>query len=169
MRVVWLCLFVACVVLANAITSHFGLVPVGFGLTATAGTYAAGLALVTRDYLQEAAGLAWVVAGILAGAALSWWLAAPAIAVASGVAFLASETADALVYTPLRRSTRAGAILASSLIGAAIDTLIFVGLAFGAAAITPQVFAGQMLVKVVYVALPVAAFAAWRVRALSVR
>lgn len=58
----------ACILAANYVTSRFGLVPVGFGLAATAGTYFAGLALVLRDSLQDVGGKRWVVAVIAAGA-----------------------------------------------------------------------------------------------------
>ena len=37
------------VVAANWLTDRYGLVPVGFGLLVTAGTFAAGLSLVCRD------------------------------------------------------------------------------------------------------------------------
>lgn len=45
--------FLATILMANYLTSNYGLVPVGFGLVTTAGTYAAGLAFVLRDSLQD--------------------------------------------------------------------------------------------------------------------
>jgi len=47
--------FVGSIVLANWLIRHYGFVPVGFGLTAPAGTYAAGLVFVARDGDQLAA------------------------------------------------------------------------------------------------------------------
>ena len=105
--------FVATIVLANALTTHFGFVAVGFGLTATAGTYAAGLALSLRDAVHETLGRMPVVGAILAGALLTWWIS-PAFAVASGTAFLVSEMADLAVYTPIRERSRYGGVLASN-------------------------------------------------------
>ena len=148
--------FIAAVVLANYLTTQFGFVSVGFGLFATAGTYAAGCALVARDFVQETIGLrgVWVALGL--GAAFSFLLADSKVALASSIAFTVSELADFLVYTPLRRNRWRLAVVASSVVGAIIDTAIFLGFAFGVAAITPQVMAGQLVGKVFWVAIPVA-------------
>ncbi|AKY02579.1 hypothetical protein SEA_BRUSACORAM_53 [Mycobacterium phage Brusacoram] len=51
-------LFVGTVLVANWATSTFGFVPVGFGQTATAGTFAAGFALAARDVVQDQLGTA---------------------------------------------------------------------------------------------------------------
>lgn len=59
--------FLATIVIANWLTTEYGFVAVGFGLTATAGTYAAGLALGFRDVLQDHAGRLWIFGTILAG------------------------------------------------------------------------------------------------------
>jgi uncharacterized PurR-regulated membrane protein YhhQ (DUF165 family) len=141
---------IATVVGANAATSRYGLVPVGFGLVATAGTFAAGLSLIARDVVQDAAGRLAAAAAVLVAAALSALVAAPALAVASGVAFAVSELADGMIYTPLRKRGWAVAVLSSSAVGAIVDTLLFVSIAFGAAAVTAPTVAGQLLVKVVY-------------------
>ena len=37
---------------ANWLTSRYGFIPVGLGLSATAGTYAAGLCLLARDWVH---------------------------------------------------------------------------------------------------------------------
>jgi hypothetical protein len=95
-------LFVATVVAANAFTAAYGLIPVGLGLTATAGTAAAGLSLLTRDWVHHAAGRTVVLVCIGAGAAVSAVLAGPRLAIASAAAFGLSELADLLVYQRLR-------------------------------------------------------------------
>ena len=137
--------YLATIVLANWLTATYGLVPVGFGLVATAGTYAAGFAFVARDAVQDAAGRAWVFAALAVGAVLSWWLSTPALAVASAVAFGVSELADMAVYTPLRRKGYVRAAVASNLVGSVVDTLLFLWLAgFGLA---PLVVAGQLVGK----------------------
>lgn len=121
--------FVACVLLANYVTTEYGMVPVGFGLMATAGTYFAGLAFVLRDSVQDAAGR-WAVLGVIAvGAALSYFVADPFIATASAVAFGVSETADMLIYTPLRRAGYLRAAVASNVVGAFVDTILFLWIA----------------------------------------
>jgi hypothetical protein len=121
--------FLALVVAANMLTAQYGLIPVGLGLTATAGTWAAGLVLLARDLVHDTAGR-WAVAGcIAAGAALSAVLTTPQLALASGVAFAVSEAADYAVYAPLRRHGWARAVLASNLVGSAVDSVIFLALA----------------------------------------
>jgi queuosine precursor transporter len=145
--------FVAAVVLANWLTARYHFVPVGFGLEATAGTFAAGACLALRDGLQDAAGRWAVALAIGAGAALSWATSTPALALASGAAFLVSEALDAAVYTPLRGRARtggprwAGAVTASNVAGAVVDTLAFLTLAFGTAAVTWAALGGQLVGK----------------------
>ena len=144
--------FIGTIVLANYLTTRYGFVPVGFGLMATAGTFAAGFALALRDSTQDALGRRAVALVIVAGAALSFLVADPFIALASAAAFLVSELADFAIYTPLRRKSRlgdrrwAGAVIASNLVGAVVDTVIFLGIAFGAAAILPSI-PGQLVGK----------------------
>lgn len=118
---------VASVLVANAATAHWGLVSVA-GLTATAGTWAAGFAFVARDALHERGGPRWVLAAILAGAALSAALS-PTLAMASGVAFLIAELADWSVYAPLRRRGLLRAAVASNAVGAVVDSALFLTLA----------------------------------------
>ena len=145
-RAVLAAAFLGCIVAANVVTTHYGLVPLGFGLTTTAGTFFAGLTFALRDELQETGGRRWVVALILAGAVLSYVLSAPFIAVASGVAFLLSELADFAVYTPLRSRGYVTAAIASNVVGAVVDTYLF--LAIAGFPITPETVGGQILGKV---------------------
>jgi uncharacterized PurR-regulated membrane protein YhhQ (DUF165 family) len=155
-KIIPIALFVGAVVAANWLTTEFGFVPVGFGLVATAGTYAAGFALVARDFIHDTSGLKGVWLSIALGAGLSFLLADPFIAVASGVAFAVSEVADTAVYGPLRRKHWRSAVVGSSIVGSVIDTVLFLAIAFGAAALTPQALAGQLVGKVLWVAIPVA-------------
>lgn len=141
--------YVSTVVLANVLTSNLGLVAAGFTLLVPAGTYTAGLALGVRDGLQEVAGIRWTLAGIAAGTALSYLFGDGRIAIASGLAFLVSELADLGVYTPLRdRGRWVLAVVVSNLVGAVIDTMLFLPLS-GLPWNTTSV-AGQLLVKFVY-------------------
>lgn len=82
--------FLGCIVAANYVTQHYGLI-YGVGGSVTAGTYFAGATFTLRDAIHEWAGRGAVIALIVIGAALSWFVA-PMFAVASGVAFLVSET-----------------------------------------------------------------------------
>lgn len=129
MRALLTILFLATILLANYVTTHYGMVPVGFGLIATAGTYLAGLTFVLRDSLQDTAGKRWTLATIAAGAVLSFAISAPFIALASAAAFLLAELADLAVYTPLRRQGYVRAAVASNLVGAVVDTLVFLTIA----------------------------------------
>lgn len=135
-------LFVATVWFANLLIQHFGIVDVGFGLKAPAGVFMVGIAFTLRDLLHRAAGPYVVMAAIVLGAALSWVIA-PAFALASGVAFLVSEAADLTVYTPLERKSWLGAIALSNTVGLAVDSFLFLTLAFGSL----QFFWGQVVGK----------------------
>jgi len=121
--------FLALVVAANWLTAEYGLIPVGLGLTATAGTWAAGLVFLARDLVHDVAGREGVMVCVALGAALSVWLATPQLAVASGVAFAVSELFDWAVYAPLRRKGWARAVVASNLVGSVVDSVLFLALA----------------------------------------
>lgn len=147
-RVVLAVLFTGTVVGANVLTSHYGMVPAGFGLLVAAGTYTAGLALGIRDALHDAAGTRWVLAAIAVGAALSWVLGDDRIAAASGVAFAVAEILDLMVYVPLRDRQWHLAVAASNTVGAFADTALF--LAIAGFSLTWSAVGGQLLVKAVW-------------------
>jgi queuosine precursor transporter len=157
--------YIATIFGANWALASFGLVPVGFGLMAPAGVYFAGLAFTFRDLTQEQLGRAWTFGAILVGAGLSALLS-PQLALASGTAFLVSETADFLVYTPLRRRHWLGAVALSNTVGLVLDSALFLLLAFGSL----EFLAGQVVGKAWMTALAVAFLWLWRQRgALPVR
>ena len=137
---------------ANYVTTDYGFVPVGFGLSATAGTFFAGFALAARDAINDAWGRLAVVAVILIGTLVSFTLSAPEIAIASAAAFLVAESLDFAVYVPLRKRAKFGdkkwavAVVASNIVGAIADTVVFLGVAFGSAAILPAL-PGQIVGK----------------------
>lgn len=143
---------IAAVIAANWATTKYGFIPVGFGQAATAGTLAAGLALAARDALQDTLGRTIMLAVLAAAAIVSYAVAAPAIATASIAAFLISELLDFAVYTPIRERSVFGdrrwavAVVASSVVGILADTVVFLGIAFGAAAILPALL-GQLIGK----------------------
>jgi uncharacterized PurR-regulated membrane protein YhhQ (DUF165 family) len=115
---------------ANVMITLLGVIPVGFGLMAPAGVVMAGLALAIRDALQERGGRSLALLGVAIGAGLSAFLSGP-LALASGAAFLVSELADMAVYTPLRRRSVLAAVALSNTVGAVIDSIVFLWLAFG--------------------------------------
>ncbi|RFZ83842.1 VUT family protein [Shinella sp. WSJ-2] len=154
--------FMACIPLANYMIGHVGtvcvpngpcIIPVGPGLTAPSGVLLVGLALVLRDLVQRRLGLTWAFGAILVGAALSTTFTAPALAFASAAAFLSSEVADLLVFTPLQKKGLVKAALASSVAGLIVDSVMFLWLAFGSL----DFLAGQVVGKAIMViaALPV--------------
>lgn len=104
------------------------LLPVGFGLMAPSGAYAAGVTFVARDVMQRTIGKRWALLVILPGAALTALLDVH-LAIASAGAFLFSESVDYLVYTPLQRRGFVRAVVASGLAAALVDSLIFLSIA----------------------------------------
>lgn len=143
-RIASVAAFLTLIVAANWLTTTYGLIPVGFGLVATAGTWAAGLVLLARDLVQDTAGHKVMLACIAAGAVLSAAIASPQIALASGVAFALSELLNWAVYTPIRKHGWARAVVPSNIAGAFADTVVFLGIAgFPIWSALP----GQMLVK----------------------
>lgn len=150
----WLLLaaYAACVPLANWLIGNVGtkcipdgpcLIPVGFGLMAPSGVLVIGLALVLRDAVQLAAGWRWGLGAVAVGAVAAWFVAPPALVVASVAAFVISELTDFAVYTPLARKRLFTALLASGIVGAAVDSAVFLYLAFGSL----DFIAGQIVGK----------------------
>jgi uncharacterized PurR-regulated membrane protein YhhQ (DUF165 family) len=136
------------------------LIPVGFGMTAPSGVLMVGAALVLRDVVHERLGALWALAAIVIGGVLSAIFAPPALVVASLAAFLLAEGADFAVYAPLRRRNLPAAVLASGLVGAVIDSAVFLWLAFGSLAFIE----GQIVGKVLMSLLAAAALLAVRHR-----
>lgn len=151
-------LFAASIALANWLTATFGLVPIGLGLAVTAGTFAAGAALLLRDGVQQAGGSRAVMAALGIGFALSYLLSDPMIAAASAVAFLGSELLDWAVFSRWRGRSVPEAVLLSSVASAPVDTVLFLYLA--GFPLTWQAVAGQFVVKTAMAATASAALAA---------
>lgn len=152
----YLAAFIACIPMANWLIGHVGtvcppnspcLVPVAPGVMAPSGVLMIGLALVLRDLVQRRLGPAWSLGAIAVGAVLSAAVAPPSLVVASAAAFLFSEIADFLVYTPLQSRRFITAVIASSLAGLIVDSILFLSLAFGSLEFLP----GQVIGKAVMV------------------
>lgn len=159
-------LYVGTVWAANYAVQHWGIVNVGFGLHAPAGVYFVGLAFTLRDIVHRIYGRVVVIAAIVAGAALSYWVSNTVtipgghvnLALASGFAFLLSETADLSVYEPLRKRGWLPAVAASNTVGLLIDSALFLWLAFGSLAF----FWGQVVGKAWMTVLAIIVLAALR-------
>lgn len=132
--------FAATIPLANWLIGNFGteciqngpcLLPVGFGLHAPSGVLVIGAALVLRDMVHEAGGIKAALAAIALGGVVAWFFSPPALVVASVLAFVLAEMADLAVYAPLRAKRLWLAVLLSGVAGAAIDSAVFLWLAFG--------------------------------------
>jgi uncharacterized PurR-regulated membrane protein YhhQ (DUF165 family) len=163
--VVFLVLFCLTIPAANWMIGHVGtvclrngpcVVPVAPALMAPSGVLMVGLALVLRDLVQRRLGMEFGVAAIAVGAVISAGLAPASLVIASAAAFLLSEFADFAVYTPLARRRLVLAVLASSLVGLVVDSIVFLWLAFGSL----DFLSGQIVGKfwMVLVALPLVAY-----------
>ncbi len=88
--------------------------------------------LANRKFGPQQARLV-VAVGFLLAVVLSVWLATPRIAIASGTAFLVAQLLDVSIFDRLRNSDWWRAPLISSLLGSALDTVLFFGIAFAPA------------------------------------
>ena len=146
--------FVATVWGANWSLAEFGMVNIGFGYSAPAGVFFAGIAFTLRDALHELGNKWWVIGAILLGAGLSFLLEdAQKFAIASGVAFMVSEMADLAIYTPLRKRGWLKAVAASNVVGFTVDSILFLYLAFGSLAFLEGQLVGKGYMTVGAIAL----------------
>ena len=158
--------YILTVVAANWALERYGQVAVGFGLTAPAGVYFAGLAFTFRDITHDTLGRWFVLAAIALGSLISLLQSDNAsipggvtsIAVASGLAFLVSELFDFAVYTPLRERNWIGAVVASNVVGFVADSVLFLWLAFGSL----EFLDGQLVGKGWMTVLAVIVLTFWR-------
>jgi uncharacterized PurR-regulated membrane protein YhhQ (DUF165 family) len=163
--IVFLIAFALTIPMANWMIGHVGtvctpngpcLIPVlpkilGTSLMAPSGVLMIGIALVLRDLVQRRLGVIYSASAVIVGAILSSAVAPASLVLASGVAFLLSEFADLAVYTPLARRRLVAAVVASSLVGLVVDSIIFLWLAFGSL----EFLAGQVVGKAWMVLLSV--------------
>ena len=145
-------LYIACIPLANYLIGHVGafcvpdgpcMIPVWPGIAAPSGVLAIGAALVLRDLVQRRLGLAFSLAAIVIGAVISWFISPPFLVLASVLAFVFSETADALVFTPLQKRGLLVAVAVSAAAGILVDSVLFLHFAFH----SQEFLAGQIIGK----------------------
>lgn len=110
---------------------HFGL-----GEILTWGAFTYPVAFLVNDLTNRRFGpraaRKVVLAGFAIAVVISVWLSSPRIAIASGTAFLAGQMLDVTVFTRLRRLAWWRAPLLSTVVGSALDTIIFFSMAFAA-------------------------------------
>jgi len=162
---IFLVFFCLTIPAANWMIGHVGtvcapngpcLIPVAPSIMAPSGVLMVGAALVLRDLVQRRLGVEFGIGAIVVGAAISAVLAPPALVIASAAAFLLSEFADFAVYTPLARRRLVLAVVASSLVGLVVDSIVFLWLAFGSL----EFLLGQIVGKLwmVLIAVPFVAY-----------
>lgn len=111
-----------------------------------------GLDLTSRDKLHDAwhgNGLVWKMALLIAaGSVISYLLNqnAAQIALASFVAFACAAVADTVTYHLLRRRVWWQRVNGSNVVSAAVDSVLFPTIAFGA--LLPAIVLGQFVAKV---------------------
>jgi len=115
-----------------------------------------GLVLVARDFAQREVGNK-VLLAMLAGLALSTLTSWITVVVASGAAFLISETVDWAVYSWSRRPL-SQRIMISSAVSAPLDQVVFIYLA---SFVVPGIFAWGTVLTGIASKLAGAAFVAW--------
>jgi queuosine precursor transporter len=162
---IFLVLFCLTIPAANWMIGHVGtvcvpngpcLVPVAPGIMAPSGVLMVGAALVLRDLVQRRLGVEFGIGAIVVGAMISAGLAPASLVLASAAAFLLSEFADFAVYTPLAQRRLVAAVVASSVAGLVVDSIVFLWLAFG----SMEFLLGQIVGKawMVLLAVPFVAF-----------
>lgn len=145
-------LFVATVYFANWLIVRYGPIRVWpTTLMAPAGVYVVALAFVLRDYIQYQGSRLLALAAIAAGTALTFVFVNHTLAFASAAGFATAEVIGLVVFWLLQKRSVAGAVLAAGAVAAALDSLVFLWIAFGSLAF----FEGQFVAKVTLSALAV--------------
>lgn len=140
--------YVGLAVLANWLASKY-VWSVGFGYRAPAGVFAIGVVLVLRDWLNQlntklSLALIPVASGLSYGIGeAAGWSALQKIALASVAAFLISEAVEWAVFAPIRKRSLTLGVALSGSVGIALDSYVFLSLAFGSLAFLD----GQMIGK----------------------
>lgn len=144
----FLALYIGSIVLVNILFSYVPMIAIpGVGLLSPVAILV-GFTFILRDYAQRTSGH-FVLVAMALGTLISFLMADPFVAVASAIAFAASEGADYLVYTMTKRPFRER-MLISSLVSAPVDTFVFLYLI---GAFTWGTVALMILAKLVAVAI----------------
>ena len=119
-------LYIALIVTVNYAFSVVPLVELPGGTQWPPVALLVGFVFVARDFAQREIGHK-VLLAMIVGVVISYYMADPFVAVASAAAFLVSEVVDWAVYTFTKRPL-SERVLFSSVAGAPIDSVVFLGL-----------------------------------------
>ncbi len=125
MRYKFTALYVALIVAVNYAFTVVPLVKLPDGTMWPPVSLLVGFVFVARDFAQREIGHK-VLLAMLVGVAISYFMANPFVATASAAAFLISELVDWAVYSFTKRPL-SQRILYSSLLGAPVDSAVFLG------------------------------------------
>jgi len=146
-------LYVFSIIFGNLLVSYFGIIHF-MGLMFPAGALAIGITFSLRDFVQKEFGhkvwyfmissaiITALLSFILSDLPISPWK----VALASSVAFIVSEFIDWLVYT-ISKKDITFRIVVSNLFSTPIDSILFVGIAFGTFNFFEPPVYGQAIVK----------------------
>lgn len=148
-------LYILSIIFGNLLVVYLGIIHM-FGLVFPAGAIAIGLTFSLRDFVQRSFGhKVWyfMIISTILTALLSFVLANMPIppwkiALASAVAFIVSEAIDWLVYTVTKMDI-VYRIVISNLFSTPLDSILFVGIAFGSFNFFDPPVYGQAIVKYV--------------------
>jgi len=143
--------YVGLAILANWLASKYTITVPFTDYLAPVGVLAIRAVLVIRDWLQQLTNLWWSLALMVLAAASSYligvaagWTSLQKIAIASVIAFLVSESIEAVVFTPLRNRNLTLGVGLSATVGNAIDSYLFLTIAFGSLAFFWGNFIGKL-------------------------
>lgn len=150
-------LFLLTIPATNWTLNHYGFVNLPLLGPVASGVFWVGVSFVLRDLAQTFLGKVWAWTAIVAGTILTSLLVDPFLAFASGMAFLWSESTDALVFTPLAdRGKFVVGVAISGVAASVVDSILFLQLAFGSPAGWWQLFVVKSVI--VMAATPIAAW-----------
>jgi len=130
--------YLAAIITANLLAYHYG--P---SITPYTALLLVAFGLITRDRLADVSSW-WAQLGLIMAGSLLAYLANPAaarIAVASTIAFACSEGTEAVLYYAMRRQPWLEKANKSGIIGAAIDSFLFLTIAFPGPILWATIFA----------------------------
>jgi uncharacterized PurR-regulated membrane protein YhhQ (DUF165 family) len=167
--------FVATVWFVNWLVDRYGAIRVWpTDLRAPAGVYAVGLAFLLRDTVQRLAGTWLALASIAAGTALTYMVVSHTLAEASAAGFVTSELAGLAVFKAARGNTGGPPVLGTAvvlagLVAAAVDSYVFLSIAFHSLAFFEGQFVAKVTVTVLALPFVLGARRQWPTRELAPR
>jgi uncharacterized PurR-regulated membrane protein YhhQ (DUF165 family) len=167
------------IVLADIVAARW-MIPVLPGISAPAGVLFVGPVLTIRDQLHDKYGTKKVIGIILVASIVSWAIGGitnqgllQSISIASAIAFICSELiADTGVYALLEKKPWFVKVFLSNLVSAPVDSILFIGLAFGVFIGQPfwsgwTFMVGQIIAKIVLGTLWALGVMVWKKRSAS--